>query len=173
MERNPLTLLLGGTMDYSNLEILAEVSVALLGFSGLTIVLGRSRFNQHGVSFRIRGLLFTSSAAFVGSTMPLVGMPLLASILLLALTMSIMSVWSGRETFGRQSSSIQTNPILFWALYPPYVLSMLALWLSPLLMPESNFAVLKFAIGLNLLLAVTYFVRLILSMPTDETSSGP
>ncbi len=159
-------------MDYPTLEALAEVSVALLGFSGLTIVLGRSRFNPIGVTFRTQGLLFSSSTAFVGSIMPLIGIPLLASILSLAVAMSVFSVWASRWNFGRQASSIQVNPILLWALYPPYVLLTLVLWLSPLLTPESNFAVFKLAIGMNLLLAVAYFVRLILSIFTEEASSG-
>jgi hypothetical protein len=159
-------------MDYLNLDVLAEVSVALLGFSGLTIVLGRSRFHQLGVAFRIRGLLYASSSAFVGCILPLVGIPLTVSVLVLALAMSYLSVWSGRVAFGRQASSFQPNLILVWALWPPFVLLTLALWLSPLLTPESNFAVFKFAIGGNLLLAVVYFVRLILSVATTETPTG-
>jgi hypothetical protein len=159
-------------MEYPSLEALAEVSVALLGFSGLSIVLGRSRFNPIGVAFRTQDLLFSSSTAFVGCIMPLVGIPLLASILSLAVAMSVFSVWAVRWNLGRQASSIQVNPILLWALFPPFVLSTLSLWLSPLLVPESNFAVFKVAIGMNLFLAVAYFVRLILSISTDETSSG-
>ena len=159
-------------MDYPNLDVLAEVSVALLGFSGLTIVLGHTRFHHLGVAFRTRGLLYTSSSAFVGCILPLVGIPLPASVFLLALAMSFLSVWSGRATFGRQASSFQPHLILSWTLWPPFVLLTLALWLSPLLTPESNFAVFRFAIGGNLLLAVVYFVRLILSVTTEETSTG-
>jgi hypothetical protein len=159
-------------MEYSNLDVLAEASIALLGFSGLTIVLGRTRFHPLGATFRIRGLLFTSSSAFVGCIMPLVGIPLTASIFVLALVMSFTSVWAGKAIFGRQASSIQINPILYWTFMPPFVLLALALWLSPLLTPEWNFAVFKFAIGGNLLMAVVYFVRLILSVTTEETSTG-
>jgi hypothetical protein len=52
-------------MDYSNLQVLAEVSVALLGFSGLTIVMGHSRFDQHGLAYRTQGMLYLSSLAFI------------------------------------------------------------------------------------------------------------
>ena len=159
-------------MDYPNLDVLAEVSVALLGFSGLAVVLGHSRFHQLGVAQRTQGLLYTSSTAFLGCILLLVGLPLPASVLVLALAMSFMSVWSGTKIFGRQARLIQPNLILVCALYPPFVILTFALWLSPLLAPESNFVVFKFAIGMNLLMAVVYFLRLILSVATEETSTG-
>ena len=159
-------------MDYPNLDVLAEVSVALLGFSGLTVVLGHSRFHQLGVVYRMRGLLYASSIAFVASILPLVGIPLPASVILLALAMSFLGVFVGRASFGRQASSIRPSPVLLWTFYPTLLLLTIALWLSPLLMPESNFVVFRFAIGFNLLLAVVYFVRLILSVPIEETSAS-
>ena len=64
---------LGMMMDYSNLQVLAEVSVALLGFSGLTIVMGHSGFDQHGLAYRTQAMLYSSSLAFIGSLLPLVG----------------------------------------------------------------------------------------------------
>ncbi len=159
-------------MDYPNLDVLAEVSVALLGFSGLTVVIGHSRFHQLGVVYRMRGLLYASSIAFVGSILPLVGIPLSASVLLLAIAMSFLGVFVGRASFGRQASSIQPSPVLLWTFYPTLLLLTIALWLSPLLMPESNFVVFRFAIGFNLVLSVAYFVRLILSVPIEETSAS-
>ena len=156
-------------MDYPNLDVLAEVSVALLGFSGLMVVLGHSRFHQLGVEYRMQGLLYAASVAFVGCMLPLVGIPLPASVLVLALAMSFLGAWVGRASFGRRARSRQVNPILIWTLFPPFVLLTIALWLSPLFTPESNFAVFKFAIGWNLLLAVVYFIRLVLSVVSEET----
>jgi hypothetical protein len=75
-------------MDYTNLQVLAEVSVTLLGFSGITAIMGYSRFAQKGVKYRMQGLLYGSSLAFIGSILPLVGIPILPAAVGMAASLS-------------------------------------------------------------------------------------
>jgi len=124
-------------MDYTNLQALAEVSVTLLGFSGLTIVMGRSRFDQHGLAYRTQGMLYNSSLGFIGSLLPLLGIPISLGVIVMAVLMST-----------------------------------LALWLSLFVLSEQMLFIYKLAIGCNLLVAVVFFIRLVISFfDTEEVSS--
>ena len=58
------------------LDVLAEVSVALLGFSGLLVTLGRSSFPEAGVFYRVVGLLGSASLALFASLLPIVNVPI-------------------------------------------------------------------------------------------------
>ena len=124
-------------MDYTNLQALAEVSVTLLGFSGLTIVMGHSRFDQHGLAYRTQGMLYNSSLGFIGSLLPLLGIPISLGVIVMAVLMST-----------------------------------LALWLSLFVLSEQMLFIYKLAIGCNLLVAVVFFIRLVISFfDTEEVSS--
>jgi hypothetical protein len=55
------------------LQLLAEVSIAFAGFSGVVGVFGGgSALSEAERSFRVRMLIVTSLAAFFGSLLPLV-----------------------------------------------------------------------------------------------------
>jgi hypothetical protein len=159
-------------MDYTNLQVLAEVSVALLGFSGLTVVLGQSRFDQAGIVFRTQGLIYTSSLAFVGSLLPLVGVPILLGAFAMAALMSAACMSVLRTLFGASAPKFRISPLLTWTFLPVYMSSTLALWFSIFALPEQLLFIYKLAIGCNLLLAVVYFIRLVTStFGTNEVSS--
>ena len=87
-------------MDYTNLQVLAEVSVTLLGFSGITAIMGYSRFAQQGVTYRMQGLLYASSLAFIGSILPLVGIPILLAAVSIAALGSAVIIWGGGRLVG-------------------------------------------------------------------------
>ena len=159
-------------MDYTNLQVLAEVSVALLGFSGLTIVMGHSRFDQHGVAYRTQGMLYNSSLAFIGSLLPLVGIPISFGVIAMASLMSMGCVWAGMRIFGRSVPQVKTSPLLNWIFFPMYLMSTLSLWLSLFVLSEQALLIYKLAIGCNLLVAVVFFIRLVISFfGTEEVSS--
>ena len=159
-------------MDYSNLQVLAEVSVALLGFSGLTIVMGHSRFDQHGLAYRTQAMLYSSSLAFIGSLLPLVGISITFGAITMAALMSMGIVWAGMKILGWSVSLVKTNPLLNWMFFPVYLMSTLSLWLSLFVLSEHALLIYKLAIGCNLLVAVIFFIRLIISFfDSEEVSS--
>ena len=159
-------------MDYTNLQALAEVSVTLLGFSGLTIVMGHSRFDQYGLAYRTQGMLYNSSLGFIGSLLPLVGIPISFGAIVMAALMSMGSVWAGMRIFGKSVSPVQTSPLLNSIFFPMYLMSTLALWLSLFVLSEQVLFIYKLAIGCNLLVAVVFFIRLVISFfDTEEVSS--
>ncbi len=148
-------------MDYSNLQVLAEVSVALLGFSGITAIVGHSRFAQQGVTYRMRGLLYGSSAAFIGSILPLVGAPMLPAAVANAAINVAINIWAAKSLFGRSRQEIQANPVLTWTFFPIAILVNLHLWWSILVLAEQLLFAYQLQIGANLVIATLYFVRLV------------
>ena len=159
------------TMDYDNMQVLAEVSVTLLGFSGITAIMGYSRFDQRGVTYRMQGLLYTSALALAASILPLVGIPLLHAAIAVAILASATIMWAGKMQLGRSRNEVRPNPFLLWTFLPAGVLVMLSLWWSILISTEYLLLTYQLAIGFNLLLATTYFIRLVASaFPANDGS---
>jgi hypothetical protein len=150
-------------MDYTDLQVLAEVSVALLGFSGITAIVGHSRFAQQGVTYRLRGLLYSSSLAFIGSILPLIGIPILPAGVAIAAFNSAAIIWAGAMSFGRSKKEIQPHPVLVWIFFPFTILVNLHLWWSIFALAERLFFAYQLQVGALLLLATVYFVRLVSS----------
>jgi len=150
-------------MDYSNFQVLAEVSVTLLGFSGITAIVGQSQFPQQGVRWRMLGLLYSSSLAFIGSALPLVGIPVLPAAVALAALSSVAITWVGMTLLDRSSQKIQANPIITWTFSTFGVLMTLYLWLSIFVLPDQIHHAYQQQIGFLLLLATVYFIRLVSS----------
>jgi len=159
-------------MDYTNLQVLAEVSVTLLGLSGLTAVIGQSRFDQRGVAYRTQLLLYTSSVAFVGSILPLVGIPLLLATIGMAVSMTTMMAWGARYNFGWFQQKVRTSLALLWIFFPPLIVLTLFLWWSIFTMAEQLLLSYELSIGLCLLLATVSFVRLVRSAFVADDVSG-
>ena len=159
-------------MDYTNLQILAEVSVTLLGFSGLTAVIGHSRFDQRGVAYRTLLLLYCSSLAFVGSILPLVGVPIWLAAISLAASMTLITVWVGRKMLGPSEIKVQTSLVLNLIFYPLGVMVLLFLWWSIISSAEQLLFIYQLSIGFNLVLGAAAFVRLVRSAFVTEVRSG-
>jgi hypothetical protein len=99
--------------EMGRFEILAELSVALLGFSGLMVAFGYSRFSEAGFAARIRALVYTTSAALIASLLPLLNLYLpIAAALLLAMFVAyliwVCKVW----LFG--GKKVRTGTALVW-----------------------------------------------------------
>ena len=159
------------TMDYDNMQVLAEVSVTLLGFSGITAIMGHSRFDQRGVTYRMQGLLYTSSQALVASILPLVRIPILPAAIAVAILGSATCIWAGKMQLGRTRNEVRPNPFLLWTFLPAGALVMLSLWWSILISAEYLLFIYQLSIGFNLILATTYFIRLVASaFPANDSS---
>lgn len=157
-------------MDYTELGVLAEVSVALLGFSGITAIVGRSRFGQQGVTYRMLGLLYSSSLAFVSSILPLVGTPILPAAVIIAALNSVAIIWAATNSFGRSKKEIQPHPVLLSIFFPIATLVNLYLWWSILTLSERILFAYQLQVGALLTLATVYFVRLVSSaFGTNDT----
>ena len=159
-------------MDYTNLQVLAEVSVTLLGFSGITAIVGYSRFAQQGVTFRMRGLLYASSSAFVGSILPLVGIPILPAAIGIAALVLAGNIWAGKGVMGRSRQEIQPNPAITWTMFPMAVIVNLYLWWSILTLAEQLLFAYLLQIGFQLLIGTVYFIRLVSSAFGTTNMSG-
>jgi hypothetical protein len=159
-------------MDYTNLQVLAEVSVTLLGLSGLTAVIGQSKFDQLGVAYRTQVLLYNSSVAFVGSILPLVGIPILLATIGMAVSMTTMTVWGGKNIFGWRQQKFPISLALNWMIFPLYVVLTLFLWWSIFTLAEQLLFIYELSIGLCLLLATVSFVRLVRSAFGNEDTSS-
>ena len=158
-------------MDFTNLQVLAEVSVTLLGLSGLTAVIGQSKFDQLGVAYRTHLLLYNASVAFVASILPLVGIPILLATIAMAVSVTAMTVWGGKSIFGLFQQKVQMSVALACVFYPPFVVLTLFLWWSIFTLAEQSLLVYELSIGLFLLLATVSFVRLVRSAFVAENGS--
>ena len=57
-------------MDFGIFELLAELSIGLLGFTGVVSALGRSRLTAEVRAFRVGALVSYSSTSLLGSILP-------------------------------------------------------------------------------------------------------
>lgn len=71
-------------MDSTTLELFAELSIGLLGFTGVVSALGKSRLTAEVRAFRVGALLRFSSASLLGSILPIV---------LASYSLEIQTVW--------------------------------------------------------------------------------
>jgi len=150
-------------MDFTNLQVLAEVSVALLGFSGITAIVGQSQFAQQGVKYRVLGLLYSSSLAFMGTILPLIGIPVRPAAAITAALVLAGIIWAGMNSFGPARKDIRPNLVLVLVFFPISVLVNLYLWYAIIVLTEQILLAIQLQVGVLLLLATVYFVRLVSS----------
>ena len=92
-------------MDLSTLEIFAELSIGIIGFSGVVSALGKSRLQVEERAIRIRALLFYSATSFFGSLLPIIAdsfeidfsTVLRVSTTALVLAISGILIWVARQ----------------------------------------------------------------------------
>jgi len=91
-----------------NLEMLgqfAEISIAMLGFSGITSAFDRIYKRQKNLSVRTMGLLVTSGIAFLASITPIVGLPSVVASIILILLVGVSSSWCIISVFRKPKHS--------------------------------------------------------------------
>jgi len=117
-------------------------------------------------------LLYSSSLAFIGSILPLVGIPMLPAAAGIAASASAAIIWAGQNSFGRSRHEIKPNPALVWTFFPMAIMANLYLWWSIFALAERLLFAYQLQIGFLLLIATTYFVRLVSSAFGAKETSG-
>ena len=151
------------TLQLPDLSIFAEVSIALLGFSGLASALGSvSQKNRTFIKFRLRALLIVSGSACFGSLAPLTGLPLYyCAIAFSLLTAGIVFVLvrSLVSTPDISPSRLLSVLCIGWALagvgLQGYSLTFKPEWLSVAYM---------FALSGTITVATLFFIRFVLAL---------
>jgi len=151
-----------------NLEVLglfAEVSIAMLGFSGITLAFGRIYKRQKSLSVRTMGLLVTSGIAFLASITPIVGLPSVVASIILILLVGVSASWCIISVFRKpeHSSSVWLVCLVNGSLLCSVGWLILALWSDG----SSVNAPYMTTICLLLLAAALLFIRMILAMGTN------
>jgi hypothetical protein len=148
-------------MDLSVFEIFAEVSVAILGFSGIVAVIDDSNNTSPFVAARIRGLLLTSGIAAISALAPLTGLALTyCSILLIILIIAsqLWGIWLMRQQAAKPS----------WVIFFLSLIAMLAavIWIVYGLVsePEMLISGYIFTVSVMLLMSGLFFVRMVLAI---------
>lgn len=150
-----------------DLSIFAEVSVALLGFSGLASALSHvSEANRAFITSRLRALLLISGAACFGSLAPLTGLPIeYCSILFTALIAG--TIYKIAREF---LSTPDVAPSLFlvvlsvgWGV-AGVGFQTFALVADPGLQPMAY----VFTLSGSVAIAIVFFIRVVLAMVQDS-----
>ena len=147
------------------LELLAELSIALLGFSGIVVSLGRTNFSEEGYSKRIAALLWGSLVTFLGSILPILNVPILVASFVLITMSTLLLAWATRSFVlaGNLERTDTIVPLLFGLLTPAVVVTV---WLAYCLVFDRNkleYGYLS-VVGCWLIVAASTFVRLVLAL---------
>ena len=151
-----------------NIEVLgqfAEVSIAMLGFSGITSAFDRIYKRQKNLSVRTMGLLFTSGIAFFASITPIVGLPSVVASIILILLVGVSAISCMISVFRKpvHSSNVWLVCLVNGSLLCSVGWLILALWSGG----SSVNAPYMTTICLLLLAAALLFIRMILAMGTN------
>lgn len=153
-------------MLLSNLSVFAEVSIALLGFSGLASALSSiSSKNRAFITIRLKALLFISGSACFGSLAPLTGLAIYYCSIMLALLTAGTVFKIGRDFLN--TPDVSPSPFLVflsvgWAIVGTIFLCF-ALLFNPALIPPAY----MFTLSGTILIAILFFIRFVLAMVQD------
>ena len=153
------------------LELLAELSVGLLGFSGVVSALGRSKLDVKIREFRVMALLGYSSTALIAALVPLLianynvatNVLWMVSGLFLFVLMPVFPV----VTVAKYSSTLNSDPFLR-RVGPPIVIVLFLVWLylgyGILVGHEMLGAIYTLGVTYLLVMAVFHFCMLVSSV---------
>lgn len=153
-------------MLLSNLSVFAEVSIALLGFSGLASALSSvSDRNRAFITIRLKALLMISGSACFGSLAPLTGLEVYYCSILLTLLTAGTVFKIGRDFLGASDVS----PSLFlvflsvgWAI-AGIGFQLFTLVFKPALVPVAY----AFTLSGMITISILFFIRFVLAMVQD------
>lgn len=154
------------------LELLAELATALLGFSGIVVSLGRTNFSVAGYANRVAALLWASALALTGALLPILHVPLVwAAFILAGLSFLVLS-WATRTfVLGGNLHRTDTIPWLLFALLMPSLAT--TGWLTYcLVFDRATLGISYLSVaGSYLLLAMSIFIRLVLAMDLAKSEA--
>jgi len=154
-----------------SLNLLAEISIALLGFSGLMVALGRSSFPEAGIYYRVAGLLGSASIALLASLLPIVNVPFSIAAWFVVLVSASFLSWSF-VPFVVQGTATGSNYALAW--FNILLGAVITIWLLLSLIPLTGKAEFAYVglIGFYLFLGSVFFIRLVLSLNFNKGDGG-
>jgi hypothetical protein len=155
---------LGVTVNVQTFEIFAEISVALLGFSGLVAVLGNAT-QRAFFSTRIRGLLFSSGAAVICSVAPLAKLDLVYCAFLYIGLVIAMQAWA--ITGLMRSEGARPSWAIYVALLTLSLTAVSGLLYGVFLNTEILHTAYLFGLCVQLFTAAIFFIRLVLATTTE------
>lgn len=153
-------------MLITNLSVFAEVSIALLGFSGLASALsGVSAKNRSFITIRLKALLIISGSACFGSLAPLTGLELYYCCVLLSLLTAGALFKIGHDFLN--ATEVAPSPFLVfltvgWAI-TGVAFQLFALIFDPNLIPLAY----SFTLSGTITTAILFFIRFVLAMVQD------
>jgi hypothetical protein len=143
------------------LEVLAELSVAILGFSGITVVLGHSKFDALSAGTRIQGLILSSGIALILSVLPIIGLHLaISSVLAIVLTLSFAfwAIWTIYRGMFKANVWLTVFAVGVGAACCIWLAYVLAVGRGNLIDPYIAL------VGFTLLQAAVFYIRVVLSI---------
>ena len=154
-------------METETFEIFADMSIAMLGFSGLMVAISKAAAT---VVARVKGLIFSASVASICAVIPLTGLNLvLCSIGYIALV-SVLIVW-GYSNFYRNPAA-QANRAIFLVLNGAFLSAIVVLSYSIAIAPESLHQTYMYGLFVTLLCSGAYFVRMVMFLVSETVEAN-
>ncbi len=161
--------------DTSALELIAEISIGLIGFAGIVAVLSRSRLPPAVRSFRITALMMNGVLALIGALLPIIFLKYavspqvawIAAAGVLVLMWSVVVLWAARVTASLiRNSEIPRN--LTYVVLTLAAFVWLYLLYGTLFNVEALPAIYLVVLVSSIVLSLFHFVMLVLSVQSDD-----
>ena len=150
-------------MEAEAFEIFAEMSIAMLGFSGLMVAISKASTT---VVTRVKGLIFFASVSAICSVIPLTGLSLILCAASYIALVSVVIVW-GYSNFYRNPAA-QANNAIYFSLNGALLSAIVLLSYSIAIAPELLHQAYMYGLFVVLLSSGSYFVRMVLFLVSNE-----
>ncbi len=147
-------------------EIFAEMSIAMLGFSGLMVAISDV---SSIVVARVKGLLFFASIAAICSVIPLTGLSLTLCSLVYIVLVLAMNVWSYINFF--LNPQAQASKGIYISLTAALISAIIVLTYCIFYKNDLLLDAYIGAISVALLCSGTFFVRMVLFLVSEKGES--
>ena len=147
-------------------EIFAEMSIAMLGFSGLMVAISDV---STLIVARVRGLLFFASIAAICSALPLTGLSLVLCAFVYIVLVGYMNVWSYSNFF--KVTQARASKGIYFVLTSALLVAMSALLYCIFYAADMLYQAYMGALAVVLFCSGTFFVRMVLFLVTEKEGS--
>ena len=154
-------------MDIQLFEVFTEVSIAVLGFSGITAAIGSQSHKMGFLAARVKGLLFAAGITSVCSVAPLTSLHLFYCSIAYILFATSLLIWA---IFGLlRNPDAQSNMVVFVVGNSLMLSAIVSLIYALIVAPENLLVAYVYSLCMSLLLAGIFFIRLVLAIvsPND------
>ena len=147
-------------------EIFAEMSIAMLGFSGLMVAMSNA---TSIIVARVKGLLFSASIAAICSVIPLTGLSIVYCSFVYIGLIGYMTVWSYGNFF--RNPAANASKAIYFSLNAALLSTMVVLSYSIFLQQSILYHAYLYSICVILFCSGTYFVRMVLFIAAEKERS--